>query len=238
MEAAFAQANALVVELDPEGVSAKQRQELVTSLGILRPPDGLSAHLRAETRALLPGALDRVGLSPQAVEPMRPWFLSLTLSVLELHKAGYSSGGGIDQIFLARSRGRKTIVELETVEEHIQVLANLPEDIQDAMLREQLRQAPLTAVMLALMATAWEGGNPEALAKITFERAGDPEIQPMYEAVFYARNRRMADKLAALLERPETYFAVVGAAHVVGEEGLAALLARKGLMVRQLPRTP
>lgn len=238
LEAAFARSQALVVELDPDKADKAQTQQLILSLGTYAPPDGLSAHLSAETKALLPKALEQVGIPPAAVERMRPWLLSITLSVLEMQKAGYSEGGGIDRMLLTKARDTQRIVELETIDSQMRMLASLPDTVQDLMLRDQLQQGSQTAVSMATVATAWEGGNPDALAHVLFERADDPTYKPFYEALFYTRNRQMTDKVAAMLDQPETHFVVVGAGHLVGEEGILALLTRKGFQVRQLPREP
>jgi hypothetical protein len=238
LDAALARSQALVVELDPDKADPGKTQQLVLSLGTFTPPDALSSHLSPETKALLPEALQKAGIPAAAVERMRPWLLSLTLSVLEMKKAGYSEAGGIDRMLLTKARGAQRIVELETVEEQMRMLAGLPESVQDLMLREQLQQSSETAVNMASIATAWEGGNPDALAHVLFEQVDDPTMRPFYEALFFTRNRRMADQLAAMLEQPETHFAVVGAGHLVGEEGILALLTRKGFQVRQLPREP
>jgi uncharacterized protein YbaP (TraB family) len=238
LEAALARSQALVVELDPDKANMQQTQKLVLRLGTYTPPDGLNAHLSEETRARLPAVLQQVGLPAAAVERMRPWLLYVTLSVLELQRAGYSESGGIDRLLLSKARDTQRIVELETMEAQLSMLASLPDPVQDLMLREQLEQSPLMAATLARMTTAWEGGNPDALADVLFAQAKDPTYQPFYEALFFARNRRMADQLAALIEQPETHFVVVGAGHLVGREGLLDLLARKGFQVRQLPREP
>ncbi|HEX5746267.1 MAG TPA: TraB/GumN family protein [Archangium sp.] len=238
MEAAFARSQALVVELDPDKADPGKTQQLMLSLGTFTHPDALSAHLSPETKALLPEAIQKAGLPAIAVERMRPWLLSLTLSLLEMQRAGYSEEGGIDRMLLTKARGTQRIVELETVEEQMRMLAGMPDSVQDLMLREQLQQSSQTAESLASIATAWQGGNPDALARALFERADDPSMRPFYEALFFTRNRRMADQLAAMLDQPETHFAVVGAGHLVGEEGILALLTRKGFQVRQLPREP
>lgn len=236
MEAALARSQALVVELDPDKAPPAQTQQLVMSLGLFTPPDTLSAHLSPETRALLPEALQRVGLPSAAVERMRPWLVSITISVLEMQKAGYSEAGGIDRLLLTKSRGSKRIVELETLEGQMHMLAGFPDELQDLMLREQLKNSEMTAVSMAQVATAWEGGDPDVLAKVLFTQKDDPVYKPFYEALFFARNRQMADKMAALVDSPETHFVVVGAGHLVGEGGLLDLMARKGFQVRQLSR--
>ncbi len=239
MEAAFARSQALVVELDPSTVAPQKAQQLVMLMGLYTPPDGLSAHLSPETRALLPEALQRVGLPPEAVERMQPWLVYMTLSVLELQRIGYSEAGGVDRLLLTRARGsNKAIVELETIEGQMRMLASFSDEVQELMLRDQLQASALMAVHMARMTTAWESGNPEALSQLLFEKKDDPAYRPFYEGLFFTRNRQMADKLVALFDKPETHFVVVGAGHVVGEQGLLDLLARKGFQVRQLPREP
>jgi hypothetical protein len=239
LEAALERSQALVVELDPRKVPPQKAQQLVMLLGLYTPPDNLSAHLSPETRALLPEAIQRVGLPPEAVERMQPWLLYMTLSVLELQRIGYSEAGGIDRLLLTRAQaGNKAVVELETIEGQLRMLASFSDEVQDIMLRDQLQGSALLAVSMAQMTTAWEGGNPEALSQLLFKQKDDPVYRPFYEALFFTRNRQMADKLVALFDKPETHFVVVGAGHVVGEQGLLDLLARKGFQLRQLPREP
>ena len=237
IEAAFARSTALVVELDPEAVDPKTARAIVARLGVAAPPaKGLTASLEPETRALLPNGLASVGLTPAAVESMRPWLLAMTLSVMELNKAGFSAESGIDLLLLRRARGHKAIVELETMEGQLRAMAGLPAEVQDLLVRSTLREAPLTAVLFARMAAAWDRGDPDAIAEVVFEDAKDPRFAPLYDAFLLARNRNMAESLAALLDKPGTYFVAVGAGHVVGPEGIPALLARKGLTVQQMPR--
>lgn len=236
-ERAIARAEALVVEVDPSKVEPAEIRQLTVELGLYRPPEGtLSAHLDEKTRALLPPALERAGLSPQAVERLRPWMLAMALSVIELQRAGYDSKGGIDSLLLARFAAPKEVVELETAAAQVQMLAGLSDRIQLLMLRDALDAGPMVAVSVAEAAAAWEGGNPDALASAMFSRSKDPELAPMRQAVIYDRNRAMTDKLADLAGAPKVHLAVVGAGHLVGEQGILAALARKGLRVRQLDR--
>jgi uncharacterized protein YbaP (TraB family) len=48
----------------------------------------------------------------------------------------------------------------------------------------------------------------------------------------------MARRVGELLAEPRTHFVVVGAGHVVGADGILALLAKQGYSVRQLGREP
>jgi len=234
-EGVIARAEALVVEVDPAAAASPGMQQAMMAQGLYAPPDRLSAHLDPKTLALLPEGLARVGLKPEAVERLRPWMLAITLSVLELQKAGYDPAGGIDALLVERFRGRE-LVPLETPEAQLAMLAGLPDRVQSLMVREAIEGSGTAAVALAQIAAAWQGGNPEGLASALFERADDPELAPMYEAVFHARNRAMSERLAPLVGGPKLHLAVVGAGHVVGPKGLLALLEAKGFRVRQVER--
>ena len=56
----------------------------------------------------------------------------------------------------------------------------------------------------------------------------------MYERLLVNRNRNWLPRLDALLTRNGRAFVVVGAAHLVGPDGLLAMLKAKGYKVDQL----
>ena len=60
---------------------------------------------------------------------------------------------------------------------------------------------------------------------------GDPI---MYERLLVNRNRNWLPTLDALLNRKGRAFVVVGAAHLVGRDGLLAMFKAKGYKVEQL----
>lgn len=101
---------------------------------------------------------------------------------------------------------------------------------------QQLTLGATLAVTLAQGAAAWEAGNPDALVSTVLAGASDPALAPLYQTLFYDRNRLMTDKIAGLVGAPKVHLAVVGAGHLVGEQGILAALARQGLRVRQLQR--
>jgi hypothetical protein len=66
----------------------------------------------------------------------------------------------------------------------------------------------------------------------------DQESVDQGEGVYCACNRRMARALAALLERPGIHFAVVGAGHVVGPEGIPAAMRTTSPRDHEAIQTP
>jgi uncharacterized protein YbaP (TraB family) len=60
----------------------------------------------------------------------------------------------------------------------------------------------------------------------------DPALR---EALLTARNRRWVAALLPVLEQPARPLVAVGTAHLVGPEGLVALLEAEGFTIRRLP---
>jgi hypothetical protein len=90
------------------------------------PPDeSISSYLSKETYGLLKKEGARLGLPPEMIDRQRPWFLSMSLEALEILKLGYDPAYGVDSYFLSKASGKKTILELESVEEQLNLLANL-----------------------------------------------------------------------------------------------------------------
>jgi uncharacterized protein YbaP (TraB family) len=56
----------------------------------------------------------------------------------------------------------------------------------------------------------------------------------MYQRLLVNRNRTWLPKLEALFTRPKPAFVVVGAAHLVGTDGLLTMLRAKGYKITQL----
>jgi hypothetical protein len=233
-ERVIGKADVLVLEIDPRAMESDAVQGLVFGLGTYRPPDGLAIRLDEKTRALLPAGLARNGLTPQAVAQLRPWVLAVTLGMMELQRAGYDPRGGIDGLLFARFQASREVRELETAEQQLRMLAGLPEQVQLLMLRDVLEGGETLGASLARIGAAWERGDAAAVEAATFERADDPELAALYEAIFFARNRAMAAQLAAFAGGPRVVLAAVGAGHVVGPKGVLALLEARGLVVRQL----
>ena len=55
----------------------------------------------------------------------------------------------------------------------------------------------------------------------------------MYQRLLVERNRNWLPQIEALFARPRPAFVVVGAAHLVGPDGLIAMLKAKGARVDQ-----
>ena len=60
-----------------------------------------------------------------------------------------------------------------------------------------------------------------------------PELAPLFKKLFTDRNLTMADKIARFLETESSYFVLVGAGHLIGDDGIVALLKEKEFSVER-----
>ena len=79
---------------------------------------------------------------------------------------------------------------------------------------------------------AWLAGDETVLVEATKDGIlADPEL---HEALLVGRNRKWAAQLDAMFRQPAMPFVAVGAAHLVGPDGLAAMLERRGYTVQRV----
>ena len=81
------------------------------------------------------------------------------------------------------------------------------------------------------MAQAWSFGNVAAMEKLTLDAL--KEAPELYQRLLVERNHNWIPHVETCLKQNAGCFIVVGAAHLVGPDGLPALLAKKGYKVTQ-----
>jgi uncharacterized protein YbaP (TraB family) len=224
---AFARADHLVVEVD---VTVHDQEALSKTMAFATLPAGqrLDEILPAAMMARLTSAIARYGIGPAQVATLTPAMLMNQLVVLRLMTLGYRAEHGMDQHFLAR-RGDRQLLELESLDDQLKLLFDQPMELQLQLLSDTLDQDGTLESVLAQMITAWLSGDDEVFMTMFERESGDSELARQFtEALLSDRNLRMAAKIEEYLDRPGTYFVVVGAAHLIGDEGVPALLKRSG----------
>ncbi|MGZ6203111.1 MAG: TraB/GumN family protein, partial [Thermodesulfobacteriota bacterium] len=163
------------------------------------------------------------------------WFLAMTIVALESAKLGLDPKLGIDMYFLSKAQGKKKILELESLDYQIGVLSGLSDKDQELFLVHTLKDLNVLEQELDKMIRAWTSGDTKAMeALMTRSVSEDKRLSSIYEKLVYERNKEMAMKIKNFLKAKETYFIIVGAGHLVGNEGIIELLTRDGYRVEQL----
>jgi uncharacterized protein YbaP (TraB family) len=99
--------------------------------------------------------------------------------------------------------------------------------IQREFLLKALDDAERPTESLDEFLRAWRAGDDEALAQhLETEFAETPAL---YQSLIVDRNRSWTEQIEGLLDDGRDYLIIVGALHLVGPDGLPAMLAGRGL---------
>jgi uncharacterized protein len=226
--AAIDKADLLIVEIADLGDKTALPQifaQLATTPG--QPP--LDRRLPAELRANLDDLLDRGGLDPDQFSSTETWAATLTLAQVT---AEGDPANGVDRALIADFNGRP-VREFEGPRVQLSIFDRLPEADQRALLAAVVRDADKASDEGARLRHAWRSGDAAAIeAASQTGILADPDVR---NALLTARNRDWVAKLLPHLQAEPRPLIAVGAAHLVGPEGLAARLEAQGYRVRRLP---
>ncbi|MCC7416090.1 MAG: TraB/GumN family protein [Acidobacteria bacterium] len=232
-ERAFNDSDLLVEEVDLDQLLAPDMQLSILMRSRLPEGQTLQSLLSPGTLARLRTFTADLGPAADALNRFKPWMLATIIEGLELQKAGFDPNLGLDKHFFDRARADgKMVKALETAEDQIALFDGLPMEQQDRFLAETLEQLATEKANVTRLADAWRSGDAETVAGIVLSDMKDDEA--LYQRLLVARNRNWLPQIEALLERPGRAFIVVGAAHLVGPDGLLALLAARGYAVAQM----
>ncbi len=236
MEEAFAAADALVVEVDMTALDPQEAARRMAAAGLYQDGHSLKQALDAASWKRLADVAGRLGIPVELLAMQKPWFAAMNLAVAAIQASGYDSRWGVDNHFMeAAAAEGKAIIELESFDQQLALLDGLSPAAQRAMLLESLYELEQGADYFSALLGAWRRGDAPALARLVEAGFEDtPEGRALYEAFLTRRNRRMADRLEKLLAKGGRYFVVVGAAHLVGQEGLVQSLQARGHHLEQL----
>lgn len=170
----------------------------------------------------------------QTLNMMRPWLAALTLAVTPLLKAGLDPEQGVDKQLKASMLGAgKPVLGLETAEQQIRFLADMPRAVELALLRSTMRDADQGPIKLTALIDAWKAGDADTIARI-----GNDDIRKLeprlYQLLLVQRNEAWATKIATMLQQPGIVFIAVGAAHLAGPDSVQAQLEQLDLPVEQV----
>lgn len=230
---AFAASEVLVEELDMGDMLSAQSQMQMLSSGMLPAGQTLDRVVSAGTFQAASKKLADLGLPAGPMQQFKPWLLALTLQALEWQKAGFNADLGVDKyLYDMAKKENKPVRGLETLAFQISRFDGLSAELQDRMLAETLRELESTKQSFSKIADAWKTGDARAIEQIVLQ---DLKSEPMmYERMLVERNRMWLPQIEAFLAGGRPAFIVVGAAHLVGKDGLLQMLTAKGFTVEQM----
>jgi uncharacterized protein YbaP (TraB family) len=234
IEKAFEQSGILVVEADVTNMEKVDVQKLFGG-AFYTENETLEKHLSPKTYTLLKQELNKLGASLEVANRYKPWFLAISLVSLEISKLGFDPNYGIDRYFLSKASETKKILELESLEYQFHLSSSLPEKDQELFLLYTLKDIKVLEKELDKLIKAWTAGDAKGIELIMRKSIKeDKRLIPIYEKFVLDRNKKMVSKIEEYLKEKETFFVIVGAGHLVGNQGVIELLKGKGFLLEQL----
>lgn len=178
-------------------------------------------------------------LNEDALEIGTPMMFLNLLQGVAMEKAELSDEYGIDLHFYNRSRNDgKEILSIEPFELQMKVYSEFSTEVNKYMLEEIVDTDANAQLMKELYAT-WLIGDVDAI--IETELLDETQIENIsqesyhiYKRLGVDRNMAMADAATEYLEDGKKVFFIVGVAHMLGEQGIVALLENRGYTVELL----
>jgi uncharacterized protein YbaP (TraB family) len=175
---------------------------------------------------------EKSGLPMMAIQRMKPWLVAITLMAPTLQAAGFKPELGVDRHFYDRALviGMKRQA-LETLAYQLDRFDSLPPKLQEELLKTTMEDLDTEVSGVKEMAQAWAFGNVAAMEKMTLTAL--QESPELYKRLLLERNNNWIPHVETCLKQNAGCFIVVGAAHLVGPDGLPTLLTKKGYKVTQ-----
>ena len=236
-QSAFDNSDNIVVEVDTMSITPRNLAKLVNKYFLLPDSQSIQQVLNQSELSMLVEYLDARNNSIAGVEQLKPSMLAIQLSINQLAAMGYFQEYGVEKYFL-KQLGSRNILHMETLEQQFQLLGSAPMTLQRELLRETIIRIDEMDEMMAALVTAWLSGDMQNFDVLTqIMSSPSPEYLAFSKRLLDERNIGMANKITGYLDAGGTYFVMLGAAHLTGENSVLSLLKQQGRTAIQVHST-
>lgn len=242
--------NADLVMLEATPAEEAQLQELVTTNpGFLFIVDGptLPERLDEETWQMVSDAATQRGIPSFMAAKMQPWYLSLTLAIPTCAIQEMVSGiSGLDKIITQDAIDAGIPLQaVEPVTTLFDLFKDQPIEEQIDMMRVNMLAPDLQEQMFVSMLDLYfaeDVGRLWDMSRIAI--AEMPELDPaegmamfneMQDALLDSRNRNWIPVITAATQDHDNIVVAVGAAHLIGDQGILQLFENEGWTITRIP---
>ena len=169
----------------------------------------------------------------EAFESMKPSIAAMTLSMLEGAKLGADQEHGLDRYFIGKAHKEgKQLVWLETVDFQMDLITSFSKEEEELVMKTTLKEMDKLKQEYGNIVKAWQTGDSDGLEKLLNESM--QEAPTIFKRLLTDRSKSWVPKIEEFLSGDKNVIVIVGAAHLVGKEGVVELLKKKGFKVTQL----
>ena len=168
----------------------------------------------------------------EGVEQLRPWAIAYYVWGIRGYNDVFDEHGVDNHLAFQGRRAGKELGALETTEEHIAVLSGMNDIESELILLDTLVRGDKRRDDYNRMRAAWKKGDTATMWQ---EAQRFRKINPGADArLLDMRNVKWVPKIRSEIESGKPTAIVVGSGHMLGPNGLIALLERNGYKFEQL----
>jgi uncharacterized protein YbaP (TraB family) len=232
-EVAYKASDYIVIETDISRLEDPQVQQFLLQKATYQDGRSLDKVLGPQAYQQLEQLCARTGIPIAALNRFKPSMVALTLLGLEFQKLGVSPEG-VDKFFEQRAvADGKPIKTLETVEQQIEFIASMGDGDEDRFIMHTIEELNSTGEILDKLIAAWRTGDEAGLEELIISDM-KKDFPDIYQPLIADRNAAWLPKIEETLRTDGTGLILVGAGHMVGNDGLLTALQKRGYHVGKL----
>lgn len=232
-EQVYKESDELVFETDMAVINSPAFAQKL--MRVMSYSDGrtLRSELSPEVYAKVTERLRSKGIPPHSFDQLKPSMVSILLTQYEMQEYDMAAEG-VD-IFFSKSakRDNKKMHGLESAEEQLAFLSGLGEDDPDALILNTLEEMHEMKNLINSMISSWRKGDEKQLEEFII-REMEEKYPSIYQEILVDRNNNWFPAILGFIKSEPVEMILVGAAHLVGDEGLLNMLRAKGYSVTQV----
>ncbi len=234
---AYDDAEVLIMEVDMDDLDPIATQSLFTRYGVLQDETTLRDLMGEALYQDAVAAAEIIDIPLDLLNKTEPWYAAMTVEIMVLNRIGFNPMLGVEMHMMSKAQSDgKRIDGLETIEQQLQFLDGMSLPAQRDMLLSTLQESAKLGDTMDEVIDAWRHGD---VATLEEGMLSDLEKHAeLNKALVTDRNSRWVEQIEELLDDNEDYLIVVGALHLVGENGVPKQLDRVGYSVQQLSEPP
>ena len=235
---AYADAERMAFEVAPHELQSPDLAARMQQAALLPAGQNLQALLpEASWRRLSVWSQTNPSFPIASLNRLEPWFVAILVVNTRAKAQGFESELGVDRHFMAAAQpAAKPAIGLEKASQQIDLFDGMPLKAQQQLLQEALEaNVADNSRDLEKLRRLWKSGDVNGLQRETVARMRR-EYPDLYQSINVDRNHAWLPQIQAMLddEANDDTMVVVGALHLLGDDGLVQLLRKKGYRVERL----
>jgi uncharacterized protein YbaP (TraB family) len=168
------------------------------------------------------------------ISKLKPGILALIVEAFALQQTNLQPELGIDFAFLKQAHHREQpVIELEGIKEQLTLFLNMSDKSAEYILNDSIKRMDDNEKEFKQLVNLWINGDDKKMLKLIND-ADAIGYKEFRQEFLISRNKTMFSGCIDSLSSYPTLFVVVGAAHLIGDEGLVYMFRNKGFKITRL----